>query len=241
MITRMKNSLLGAAKGWRLHPPVSGRSWRPSWLAPDYPLHPEAGLHPHSDEEKAKLFMAADPGSTEIETLNWLHATVCLTKASSLLETGSAMGLGTIALASACRDNGFGKVHSIEIDPGLCEQISLTLKQHGLADYAEMHCMDSRDFLRTTNLVFDFGFFDSLCELRAEEYEICLDRGILRGVAAFHDTSPYRPRSMPQCSPSVHEDYRARLEKLADDARCSGHFENILSRGLFVIFPKQAI
>ena len=239
MITRIKNASSGAANGWRLHPPVSGRSWRPSWLSPDYPLHPETVVHPHSEEERASLFMAADPGSTEIETLNWLHATVCLTKASSILETGSAMGLGTIALASACRDNGFGKVHSIEIDPVLCERINHTLQQHGLTAYAEMHCKDSRDFLRSTELTFDFGFFDSLCEIRADEYEICIDRGILSGVAAFHDTSPYRLQSMPESDCSIHETYRAKLAKLAGDARCSGHFENVLSRGLFVIFPKK--
>ncbi len=241
MITRLKNALRGTLLGWKKHPPVAGRNWHPTWLPLDIPFGRESEAHPHSPEERAELFLAHNTGSTEIETLNWLHATICLTKATCILETGSLDGLGTIALAAACRDNGLGKVHSVEIDPAACERLVSRMQRYGLANYVEVHCSGSLEFLQKTDLVFDFGFFDSLCDIRAEEYCICLDRKIIQGIAAFHDTSAHRTKSLLNDPPvAVHNEYRRKIHELARDPRNSGYFEHILSRGLFVIFPEPA-
>ena len=238
MITRFKNALRGFQRGWRTHPPVNGRGWRPAWLPSDYYCTLESKVHPHVAAEKSELFLAYNAGSTEMETLNWLHATICLVKPSAVLETGAADGLGTIALASACRDNGFGQVHSLEIDAGLCERLEGTLRKYGLSDYAKVHCADSLSFLRQSQLSFDFGFFDSLCELRVEEYRICRNRRILDGIAAFHDTAPQRAVSLTDCPPAdIHDEYRRQLLELAGQPDNSGFFEHTLSRGLFVIYP----
>jgi predicted O-methyltransferase YrrM len=238
MITRLKNAFRGTLLGWKKRPPIAGRNWHPSWLPLDIPIIRESNTHPHSPIERAELFLAHDTGSTEIETLNWLHATVCLTKSGCILETGAAEGLGTIALASACRDNGFGTVHSVELEPVVCERLEVKLKRYGLSAFAQVHCSDSLSFLAKTELQFDFGFFDSMCEIRAEEYVICRDRGILKGIAAFHDTSPTRTQTQPDLPPeSVHSEYRRKIHDLAKDPRAAGSFENMLSRGLFVIFP----
>jgi predicted O-methyltransferase YrrM len=239
MITRFKNAVKGFRLGWRKNPPVAGRNWQPSWLPPGYYCHLETNVHPHVPAERGELFLAYDTGTTELETLNWLHATICLIKPACVLETGAAAGLGTIALASACRDNGFGKVHSVEIVPETCEKLSATLKKQNLTDYCEVHCSDSLSFLRETNLVFGLAFFDSTCEIRAEEYAICRDRGLLKGIAAFHDTSPRRTQSPGFLPPeSVHGEYRRLIHEYARDPRNAGCFENTLSRGLFVIFPQ---
>jgi predicted O-methyltransferase YrrM len=239
MITRLKNAINGTLLGWKKHPPINGRDWHPSWLPLDIPIIREAEAHPHSPIERAQLFLAHNTGSTEIETLNWLHATICLTKSACILETGALDGLGTIALASACRDNGSGKVHSVEIDPAACARLVARMQHYGLADYVEVHCSDSLQFLQTTDLVFDFGFFDSLCDIRAEEYRICLNRKIITGIAAFHDTSAHRTESLPNEPPApVQNAYRRKIQELAQDPRHSGSFENTLARGLFVIFPK---
>jgi predicted O-methyltransferase YrrM len=241
MITRLKNAFKGTLLGWKKRPPVAGRDWHPSWLPLDISFGLESDAHPHCPEERAELFLAHNTGSTEVETLNWLHATLCLTKPACILETGALDGLGTIALAAACRDNGFGKVHSVEIDPGSCERLKARLRRHGLADYVEVHCADSREFLKTTGLVFDFGFFDSLSQIRAEEYRICLNRKIITGIAAFHDTSALRTKSLANEPPeSVQAEYRRNLHELAADPRNSGYFEHVLARGLFLIFPKAA-
>jgi hypothetical protein len=178
-------------------------------------------------------------GTTEIEVLNWLYATVCLLKPARIVETGAADGIGTLALASACKANGFGMVHSIEIDPDLCRRGAELLDRHGVGGHATFHASDSIAFLRKTDLVFEFGWFDSLCQLRADEFEICLERNILRGPAAFHDTSPTRHKTILEADDrDAHAAYRAKLRRLARDPRLGGLFESALSRGIVAIWPK---
>jgi hypothetical protein len=208
-------------------------SWRPWWA----PIRREAEVHPHSASERPELFEAFNTGSTEFELLNWLHATIRLIKPERVVETGSHDGLGTIALATACRANGLGCVHSIEIDPQRCAQIERRVRRAGLMDYAQIHCADSMTFLRQTDLVFDMGFYDSLPELRAKEFAICLERGSIRKLGVFHDTSPERCDTMKGWpEPAVHAEYRRELDELAAHPRCCGRWESELSRGFVVLF-----
>jgi hypothetical protein len=232
-------SLLRAARtvayGGRKSP--DARRWRPEWLPFWIATDTEARLHPHSTEERADLFIAHNAGSTEIEVLNWLHATVCLLKPQRILETGAADGLGTLALARACRANGFGVVHSIEIDQALCRHGEALLRRYGVEQHAVFHAEDSRTFLGRTELTFGFAWFDSMCELRADEYAICRARGILDGPAAFHDTSRVRTNTLTDWpSPAQHAEYRRRLHHAAREPVVSA-FVSPLSRGLFVLFP----
>lgn len=216
--------------------PRPPRPWRPPWLPTGFALVSEATAHPHVPEERADLFLAIDTGTTEIEVLNWLHATVCLLKPLTIVETGAHLGIGTLALASACRDNGFGVVHSVELDPARCDAVRTMLERAGLAAFAQVHCADSLEFLRTTALRFQFGFFDSLPELRATEYRLCQERGLLSGMAAFHDTSPLRTRTLDWCPPEEeHRRYRDALRELRAAPGSTGGFESQLSRGLVVI------
>jgi predicted O-methyltransferase YrrM len=196
-------------------------------------------VHPHAPDEHADLFLAYDTGSTEVEVLNWLYASVCLLKPRSILETGACQGLGTIALAAACRDNGFGRVHSVEIEPHLCEVATKRVRKEGLSQFTSLYCQDSRNFLLKTNLSFDFGFFDSECEIRVEEFRICRERGILKGVAVFHDTSPNRTLTMKDLPGEPwHSEYRRMIYELAKDPMTTGYFESSLSRGLIALFLK---
>lgn len=220
---------------------ADARRWRPEWLPFWIATDTETRQHPHSPDERAELFLAHNAGTTEIEVLNWLHATVCLLKPRHILETGAADGIGTLALASACRANGFGMVHSVEIDPARCRHGEARLRRYGVGAYARFYAEDSRAFLRRTDLTFDFGWFDSMCEFRVDEYEVCRDRGILKGPAAFHDTSPLRTRTLTDCpSPEEHAEYRRRLRAVSASPQVSGVFESRLSRGLVVLFPPVA-
>lgn len=207
--------------------------WLPPWGEPKS----EAEVHPHVPAERAELFEAYDMGTTELEVLNWLNATIRVLKPDAVLETGVANALGTVALARACQANGHGRVHSVEIDEERCTLARRKLRHLGLAEHATIHRADSREFLRTTELAFDLAFFDSEPELRAEEFAICLERGILRQVAVFHDTSPRRCESLDGWpSPEEHRAYRRELLRMAEDPRATGYFESTLSRGFFCIF-----
>ena len=206
--------------------------WLPRWAQ----VNSEAKVHPHCEEECAHLFHAHNTGSTELEVLHWLNATVRVLKPKAIVETGVCDGLGTAALASACRDNGMGVVHAIELDPALCKKLESNLKQQGLRDFVEIHCMDSRDFLKETDVTFGLGFFDSICEIRADEFRICLDRGIIRNFGVFHDTSPTRTRTMAEWPrEELHKKYRDDLKALGADPRCTGLLESTLSRGFVAI------
>jgi hypothetical protein len=219
---------------------VSGRDWRPQWLPDWFVLRGEDEVHPHDPIERAKHFLGYNTGSTEIEVLNWLYASILLLKPQHLLETGAANGLGTIALASACKANGFGRVHSIEIDAEVCARAQGLLKRARLDRWVEYHCQDSREFLRETSIEFDFGFFDSLCEIRAEECAICMERGILSGPAVFHDTSPYRTRTMTEHPREpLHMNFRTALVELADRHFGGNFCESTLSRGVTILLPKR--
>lgn len=214
------------------------RRWRPEWLPFWIATDTESRQAPHSPAERADLFLAHNAASTEIEVLNWLHATVCLLKPRHILETGAADGIGTLALASACRANGFGMVHSIEIDPERCRAGAARLRRYGVGAYAQFYAEDSRAFLRRTDLRFDFAWFDSLCEIRADEYDVCRERGILDGPAAFHDTSPLRTDTLKDApGPVEHAEYRRRLREAGRSPQVGGVFESTLSRGLVVFFP----
>lgn len=220
----------------RLFTPDRGYPWRPGWAT----IRREADVHPHVADERAELFEAHNTGSTEFEVLHWLHSTIRLLKPERVLETGACDGLGTIALASACRLNGRGVVHSVEIDPLRCEQLAKKVVAEGLERFVQVHCRDSLEFLKETELVFDIGFYDSLCELRAAEFRTCLERGLIRRVAVFHDTSPKRCDSLSGWPDRpLHDRYRMELRELAADPRCSGWFESPLSRGLVAIFLNE--
>lgn len=202
-------------------------------------MRSEKDVHPHVARERAEWFEAYNTGTTELELLNWLHATVMLLKPNAILETGAADGIGTLALARACENNGFGVVHSVELDADRCARLEKLIAGQGLERHVRVHHADSREFLERAPTEFDIGFFDSMCEIRAEEFAICLRRGTLRRLAVFHDTSPQRCDSLQDWpSPEQHAKYRADLLQLAVDPRCSGYFESPLSRGWIGIFMK---
>jgi protein-L-isoaspartate O-methyltransferase len=216
------------------------RNWKPSWVPRGSILHNEINVHPHIPEERADLFLNFNTGSSEIEVLNWLYSTICLLKPENVLETGAAYGLGTIALASACKANGFGTVHSVEIDPAFCQTVEKKVRKLGLQAFTKIICEDSLNFLAKTSIVFDLGYFDSLCEIRGKEFEIVLDRGIIKQLAVFHDTSPYRCLSLPDLpDQSIHEKYRGDLYRLSASEKCSGIMESRLSRGIIAISIKS--
>ena len=210
--------------------------WKPNWS----PIQKESDVHPHVKAEHAELFEVADGGSTEYEVLNWLHSTIRLLKPQLVLETGAWEGLGTTALAHACKLNGFGKVHSLEVVPQQCVRLQSVLEEEHLVKWAEVHCVDSIEFLKQSNMVFDIGFFDSLTEIRPIECEIMLNKGMLKKLAIFHDTSPYRSESAPDWTSSeIQKEYRKKIFDLSKHPLCTGYFDSPLSRGFIALFLKS--
>lgn len=209
--------------------------WKPSWS----PILCEKMVHPHCEQEKSELFEVCDGGSTEYEVLNFIHACIRVLKPRLVIETGAWEGLGTVALAHACKLNGFGKVHSIENDPKACVRLQTVLEEEKLLPWAEVFLSDSFSFINQTDHVYDIGFFDSLTEIRATECEMLMNQNRIKNLAVFHDTSPYRSVSAPHWTPpEVQEAYRNKVFELSKRPECSGVYDSPLSRGFMAIWFK---
>lgn len=157
----------------------------------------EALVHPHADAERAELYHSFDGGATEIEVLNFINALVYLFKPALALESGTAQGHGALAIGEAMLSNGFGVLHTVDLDPSASQraQTNIARWNANLQDRVEFHVCSTLDLVASWNgPPFEFAFFDSLVEIRHLEFRALMDRGLLsRGaICAFHDTSRLR-------------------------------------------------
>lgn len=205
------------------------------WFPLGYQIVPEAQVHPHVVQEKPHLFESVDGGSTEIEMLNFLHSTIRLTKPSLILETGSYLGIGTLAIANACKLNGFGKVVSLEFDTNYYNFAKKIIQKEGLEEWVELINGDTLKYLKETHYTFDLGFFDSENDIRGIECEICLQRNILKKTAVFHDTSRYRDSIHGVKCSEKQQKYREKIFELSRYPTCTGYIESNLSRGFMML------
>jgi predicted O-methyltransferase YrrM len=178
------------------------------YLATIFPTRPESEHHPHAPEEKAELFQAFNGSSAEVETITFINALVCLHKPKLVLETGSGSGFGTIAIACALKTNGFGHLHSVEIDANTSRSAgeNMDLVDSTLRNFVSLHNADSQAFIKEwTGEVFDFVFFDSLIAFRHTEFNLLLAQGLLapNALCVFHDTSRLRFRYFNDYNPEM--------------------------------------
>lgn len=162
---------------------------------------PESALHPHCSEERADEFSALDPGSPEVENLEFLHVLVRLFKPSLVLETGTGSGWSTFAIALALKRNDRGSIQTVELDASTAE----SARNHvgsldpGLLNRVSFNIRDSLDFIdEWAGPPFDFAFFDSLIPIRHREFELAYSKGKLapKALCVFHDTSRLRGMTM---------------------------------------------
>ena len=205
-------------------------------------LEPEDAAHPHCQLEQASLFQTFEGAGTEIETLWLLWALVRMTKPQFVLETGTLHGIGTIALASALKENGRGKVVSLEIDREIametCGALKSTdrLESADLTEFFEIVNQDSLTFIEgldTKQIRFDFAFFDSKTNVRLVEFKRLYEKGGLTNLVAFHDTSRLREKTFIAKDESQ-DAYVAELDKIEKNY-CRGAMEFTLAKGLRVM------
>ena len=199
-------------------------------------LVPESMVHHHCPEEQAHLFHTFEGGGTEIETLWLLWALLRITKPQLVLETGTFRGIGTFALASALKENGRGKLLSLEMDEDKAIETYNSLKETDLADFLEIINQDSLEFIEqldTQKFKFDFAFFDSTNNLRPTEFKMLYEKGGLTNLVAFHDTSRLREKTF--INESAPQDvYVAELDKI-EKMYCRGGLDFKLAKGLRVM------
>jgi len=193
----------------------------------------ESDVHRHTGSERAELFHAVNGGSAELEVLEFLYSLVFLFKPGLILETGTGCGLATLAIASAVARNGFGALHTVEVDAGCSAgaRAFMGTARPEAQRLTQFHVEKSLDFInRWDGDSFDFVFFDSLLSLRYQEFDAMQRRRLLapKAVCVFHDTSRTRGETMHDYNPDM-------IAALDEASRGRQWIENDLSRGVRVL------
>jgi len=81
-------------------------------------------------------------------------------RAKRVAEFATSIGMSTLYLAAAMRDNGGGTVIGSELVPAKVEAARRNLDEAGLADYAEIREGDARQTLRDLGGMVDFALID---------------------------------------------------------------------------------
>jgi predicted O-methyltransferase YrrM len=131
----------------------------------------------------------ADSQSTELEVLDFLKALVTTVKPQLIVETGTFLGYGTIALAQGLKVNGFGRIITIEYDPVIYAKAKERIKASGLADWVESRNESSTE--TTINGRIDLLFSDSAIVVREQEIRRLLPQISSRGLIAIHDAGSH--------------------------------------------------
>jgi predicted O-methyltransferase YrrM len=85
--------------------------------------------------------------------------------AKRIVEFGTSLGISTIYLAAAARDNGGGRVIGSELEPAKHARAVQHLAEAGLSEHAEVRLGDARETLRDVEAPVDLVLLDGWKEL----------------------------------------------------------------------------
>jgi predicted O-methyltransferase YrrM len=172
----------------------------------------ESDTHAHHPDERAELYTVPEGlGETEIETTELLYGLVRSFKPKLILETGTYKGLATVAMAKGCKENGFGKVVTVENWEAVIPGAKEAFQAAGVADFIELVQADSISYLhKYEGEPFDFAYLDTRLSDRVVELRMILKRGLVKGPALVHDTSRLRSLSGVDDNP----EFPAQLDEL---------------------------
>jgi len=106
----------------------------------------------------------------------FLYTLVRGAAARRVVEFGTSMGISTIYLAAAVRDNGGGVVIGSELHPEKVRRARANLEEAGLADVVEIREGDALETLRDPGGPVDFAFLDGWKELYVPVLELLTPR-----------------------------------------------------------------
>jgi predicted O-methyltransferase YrrM len=93
--------------------------------------------------DRAENFLAVSPNYGR-----FLYAIARAGKATRIVEFGTSMGISTIYLAAAVRDNGGGHLIGSEMEPGKVSRARANLEAAGLADLVDIRAGDALETLK---------------------------------------------------------------------------------------------
>ena len=136
-----------------------------------------------------QLWRMLDSQTTEVEVLEFLKTLVTTLKPKLVVETGTFLGHATVKLAEGVKENGFGRVITIEYDPAIRARAEDRFNASGLAPWIESRLESSLE----TNIegTIDLLYSDSHLANREAEIRRLLPRLDPRGILVIHDASSH--------------------------------------------------
>jgi predicted O-methyltransferase YrrM len=128
-----------------------------------------------------------DGNTAEVECLEFLYGLVRLLKPELVLETGTWHGGMAVAIASALRQNGLGRLITFEIDQESCAIASRRLEAAGVKALAELRNESSLE--AEVDGPIGLLILDSELSIRGEEFRRFRQSLKPGAIVVFHDTS----------------------------------------------------
>lgn len=159
----------------------------------------KSNLVPEVSDPRFKMH---DDGSAELETLIFLKSLVELIKPERILETGTYKGYSSCYMAEGLKNNGSGKIETMEIDTRLIAEAKELWVGEGVQDYIESNCVSSLNY--ETDKKYDLIFLDTEPNIRFKEF-VKFYRNLKQGGFLFiHDLHRHMSQGVKN---SDHPDY----------------------------------
>jgi predicted O-methyltransferase YrrM len=169
--------------------------------------------------KSAQLWSMFDGFTPEGEVVDFLYTLARMVKPEHAIETGTRLGRSGVAVGSALRDNGFGHLISLELDPEVSRFARAQINAAALEDWVEIVACHSLGFEPQNEL--QFALLDSDIGVRADEFRHFYDKLAPRATVVFHDTGPQ------------HAGLADAIKELVAEGRLTGSFFQT-PRGIFV-------
>jgi len=130
-----------------------------------------------------------DSQTSELEVLEFLKSVVTTIKPRLILETGTFIGAGAIRMAEGLRENGFGRIVTLENDPAVFAKAKERIEASGLGEWIECRNESSLDAKIEGSI--DLYFCDSLLGVREQEIRKFLPQINPQGLILVHDASSH--------------------------------------------------
>ena len=152
--------------------------------------HAQPEYTPATEEcPQPQLWSMLDSQTTELEVLDFLKTLVTTVKPKLIVETGTFLGYGTAKLAEGARQNGFGRVITIEFDPDIHAKAMEHISNAGLSEWVEGRLESSLECQIKGTI--DLLYSDSHLKNREQEIRRLLPQLSPLGLLVIHDASSH--------------------------------------------------
>lgn len=178
----------------------------------------ESKAHVHALSERACLFRAyaLDPATTEREYAEALYALTRMVKPYRALELGTGMGLTSLLIAAAIKENRYGNFRTV--DTRYLAPLKILAENYGLSLGVEMMTAEvfiQKEIANKEAGQFDLVFFDTVQADKGVCARAMLKGGLItpNGLLVFHDTSKLRFRDGGNAD-AINDNYHKHLDEI---------------------------